>query len=340
MLPQPDEPNDTTPGISPPEAASQPETGSRRSFLWRLLGTLLSLGLLVYLIAAQGWQEFAQAFSRLPLGTFLLALGLMLLSRLAVSLRWFVLLRSAQVKLSFWQCLRLVFMGLFASNFLPSTVGGDLVRMAGAVSQRVDPGVGAASLVLDRLIGMAGMSSFAPVGLAILIRAGGIPSDALMPAWALSGLSRLPGFDWLARRLKRFFRSAASSAGYWFHHPSSLLLALFFTYGHMVFTFLVISVLLDGMHEPLSFWWIGGLWSLSYFISLAPFAINGLGLQELSISLLYSRFGGVSTEVGLALAVFMRMIPMLASLPGVLFLPDILRPLAERGKRARPPEAS
>lgn len=331
------------PGAGGPVAGAFPGLTTRRAPLWRrqsfwrAVGTLLSLALLVYMIRAQSWDEFLSVLRRLPAYTLFLAFGFTLCSRVLVSLRWFVLLRSAGVKLSFWQCLRLTFMGLFASNFLPTTIGGDLVRMAGAVTLRFDAGVSAASLVVDRLVGMLGMASLAPFGMAIVLR----PVNGARPgvSWWMgfipslwSGLSsrlaRLPGIGWLYRRFEKFARSVLRSSVYWLIHPASLLLALLCTYGHMLFTFLTVWLLLSEMNQSLSFWWIGALWSLNYFITtFLPFSINGLGLQEVTITYLYSHFGGVSMEAGLALSVLMRLLPMLASLPGALFLPDILRPL-------------
>jgi uncharacterized membrane protein YbhN (UPF0104 family) len=291
----------------------------------------------VYLITAQGWDAFSLALRRMPPQTFWLALGFMLLSRVSVTLRWFVLLRAAGIPMPLAQCLRLVFMGLFASNFLPTTVGGDLVRMGGAVALRYDPVVVAASLVLDRLVGMAGMSSLAPLGLWIVLQQGGGSAQVPLAASGVSGAAWVDGFK---RRARGFAQNLLRSIALWLHKPSSLLLALLCTYGHMLFTFAVIALLLHGMGQPLNFWWIGGLWSLSYFITLAPVSINGLGVQEVSISLLYAHFGGVSTETGLALALWMRMLPMLASLPGALFLPEILSPRAKNQPGASQPSST
>jgi glycosyltransferase 2 family protein len=298
----------------------------RQGMVWRVLGTLVSLALLIYLVAAQGWDIFFQTMRELPLLSFLLALVLILFSRLFVSLRWYILLRSADLPIGFLACLRLVFMGLFASNFLPSTVGGDLVRIAGAVYLRMNSAVVAASLLVDRLIGMAGMALLLPVGLAAMAApASGVSSTA--PSAMAAGLVSIPGLRWAGTRLVNFIRSLLQSSVYWLRHPASLGWAFLFTFGHMLVTFLAISVLLSGMRQPLTLLWIGGLWSFSYFISLAPFSINGLGLQEVSIAYLYSHFGGVSMETGLALAVLLRMLFLLASLPGALFLPEILRPM-------------
>jgi len=67
------------------------------------------------------------------------------------------------LQISLAETLRLTFAGLFANNFLPSTVGGDVVRLAGAMQARYDSAISAASLVIDRLVGMAGMTLFLPL---------------------------------------------------------------------------------------------------------------------------------------------------------------------------------
>jgi hypothetical protein len=77
------------------------------------------------------------------------------------------------------------------------------------------------------------------------------------------------------------------------------------------------------------------LWSLNYFVTtFLPVSINGLGLQELTITSLYVQFGGVSMEAGLALAVLWRLVTILASLPGAIFLPEILRLMPSKRKHA------
>jgi uncharacterized membrane protein YbhN (UPF0104 family) len=325
-----------TPSLSndtlPPAGAKS----AGRISIWRLLGTILSLALLVYLIYMQ-WEEIIQVFASLPAIYIWAGLGLMLLSRISVGLRWYALLRSAGVKVSLWQSLRLTFMGLFASNFLPTTIGGDLVRMAGILGLRVDSGLGAASLVVDRLVGMTGMASMAPFGLAIILQPAVASSTGeVLQLSLLLALKRLPGVGWILRKTETFLRSLLSSSIYWLRHPRSLVLALLCTFGHMLFTFLSIWLLLQGMHQSLSIWRIGALWSLNYFITtFLPISINGLGLQEITVHSLYVTFGGVSVESGLALAVLMRLLPTLASLPGAFFLPEILRLVPAMRKPAR-----
>jgi len=78
------------------------------------------------------------------------------------------------------------------------------------------------------------------------------------------------------------------------------------------------------MGEEVSLWLIAGLWSATYFITLLPISINGMGVQELSMAFFFSSIAGISPSSALTLALLMRVIQMLASLPGVLSLPDII----------------
>src|SRR3972149_5737208 len=138
-------------------------TNSRSSYstpggLLRVLGTLVALGLVIYLVAQQGWQDIADAGARIELWRFALAIALTVISRVAVGRRWYVLVRSGGVNASWPQSLRITFAGLFAKSFLPTTVGGDLARMAGALQVGFDATVSAASLVADRLVGLLGFA--------------------------------------------------------------------------------------------------------------------------------------------------------------------------------------
>jgi uncharacterized membrane protein YbhN (UPF0104 family) len=291
--------------------------------LLRLLGTLLAAALLIYLLGRQGWGEVWQAVQRIPPASLGAAVLMMALSRLTVWGRWHVLLRAAGVPVTLWQSLRLTFAGLFATNFLPTTVGGDVVRLAGAVRFGLDGPASAASLLMDRGIGMLGMASLLPLGLPVLWSRPGavhLPGAlAAAPAVPLSGR-----FTRFARKLRRTANRLLQAFALYLHRPWGLLAALLWTYGHMLCLFFMVGILLDGMGQPLSLVAIGGLWSLNYFISLLPVSINGLGVQEVAIATLYSQFGGVSIEAGLALAVMVRTLYVLASLPGAVCLPGML----------------
>jgi hypothetical protein len=106
--------------------------------------------------------------------------------------------------------------------------------------------------------------------------------------------------------------------------PRGLLLAYAWTWAHQLSLFGVVWLMLGGLGETAPFWLVGGLWSFTYFVTLLPISINGLGLQELSMTAIFSGLGGVSVTAAATAAFLVRTIQMLASLPGALFLPDIL----------------
>lgn len=294
----------------------------------RGLGSVLTLALVVYLIAQQGWDEIGEAIARIEVWRFVVAILLTLISRLAVAQRWHILLRSGGVETSWRTSLRITFAGLFANNFLPSTVGGDVARMAGALQQGFDAAVSAASLVADRLVGLAGFVFTLPIGLRILAAANLPAGSAGLPVFGLAA----SGEGWLARmgqRLAKIWRRLLQTIGLWLTQPRALLAALACTFVHMLCLFLTLYILLDGMHDPLDFWTVAGLQSLVYVVTLIPISISGWGLQEFSISYAFSALGGVAPANSLVLALLLRTLYILVSLPGALALSDVLPGMAK-----------
>ncbi|MEW6566773.1 MAG: lysylphosphatidylglycerol synthase transmembrane domain-containing protein [Chloroflexota bacterium] len=298
-----------------------PHSPRPRGWTARLIGTLATLGLLVYLLLRH-WSEIGEALSKLGAGPALLGLGILSLSRLAVAGRWYVLLHGAEARVTPRQSLRLTYAGLFASNFLPTTIGGDVVRLAGGFALGIDRAVCAASLVVDRLVGVAGMTVALPFGLQALWSGAG----------ALTGLKDAPlaaavTVGWWTRareRVSAVGRRLLSALALWLWRPRSLAAALGLTWFHMLLLFGTLWMLLRAMGEPIPFIRLAGLWSLVYFVTLLPFSLNGLGLQELSLTFVLTNLGGVSMQAALALALVVRTLFMLASLPGALFLPGLL----------------
>jgi uncharacterized membrane protein YbhN (UPF0104 family) len=296
-------------------------SGRRRAAV-RLLGTALGLVLLVLLIRRQSWAEIADALRRVPVWAFVLAIVLALLSRLAVVARWWVLLRGAGAPLRARDATRLTFAGLFASNFLPTTIGGDVVRLAGALRLGGPSATYAASIAVDRLVGMAGMITAAPLGLPAFSAWWASQPAALPSAIGLSGVAAWPAAvrGWISRTT----RGVLDALALWLKRPRFLAAALGCTWLYMLLKFAALWLFFHSLGEPISFLDTAGLWSLVYFITLLPISIGGLGLQELSASLIYSQVGGVSLSGALAAALLLRTVEVLASLPGALFVSDIL----------------
>jgi uncharacterized membrane protein YbhN (UPF0104 family) len=291
-----------------------------RNLLLRLLGTLVATGLIVLLIQQEGWSEIVGALKQISLFSFLLALASLLISRIFVIARWHVLLQSGGVKIPFSRSAELTLMGLFASNFLPTTIGGDVVRLTGVMQMGFDRAICLASIAADRLIGLVGMALVIPFG--------------LIPAWNSLGQSAQNSLTFMAslERPMHFVRRTLQTFSTWLRQPRALITSLLYTGGNMVFIFLAVYILIEGLGNHVSFWLIAGLWSLSYFVTLIPISINGYGVQELSLTFLFLRVGGMSAATSLSMAVLIRIIFMFASLPGALFLPSILLAISRQKK--------
>lgn len=294
-----------------------------RQRIFQLTGTLLAIALLVALLKDEGWSEILLTFKTIKISDLLWVALLFSISRIATVGRWHVLLKSGGIDMRLKDTTALTFTGLFASNFLPTTIGGDVVRLAGAMQMGFDRAVCLASIAADRLIGMLGMAMTLPVGLAYswsLLQAD--PASLMSTAW----------FQRPVRFLKRTF----SVFGLWLKRPASLFSSLIFTWIHMLCVFGSIHIFMDDLGNHTSFWMIAGLWSLTYFITLLPISVNGYGVQELAFTFFISNVAGVSTSVGLSVAVLLRAFFILSSLPGALFLPAIMSAMAKQKKGTTP----
>lgn len=301
------------------EGAGGKPSGKR---LLRIAGTVISVGLLAYLFATQDREQILGGVRQMPAWTLVVVVALIAVSRMAVATRWYLILRAMGAEISFSEALRLNFAGLYATNFLPTTVGGDIVRLAGIIQLKHGGSRATASVLLDRIIGLIGMATAVPFAVPALMghaTGGAAVGLSTTPVVCMAGGSGgVVGKvkDVLGRVLQAFKLAAGN--------PVALVLAFVMTYVHMLCMFSIVTLLLAGMGTPMSLWLAGGLWSLVYVVSLIPISINSLGLQEVSISYAYSTLGGVPMAQALVMGLLIRVLMTLGSLPGVFFLPGVL----------------
>lgn len=293
----------------------------KRPSLLRWAGTLLALGLLIYLLSHEGWGEITSAMGDIEWWRFALALVIVTVSRLAVAGRWHVLMHWADTGISIRQSISITYAGLFASNFLPTTIGGDVIRMAGTIRLGFDKATCVASLIVDRLVGMAGMLMALPLAIPTWL-AYGNGQHLTEPKPYLAIIS--PWLEKLWTSALEGTRHLTQTLSVWLGKPRSLLEALGFTWVHMLCTFGQVWLLLGGMGEQVPIWLIGGLWAATYFVTLLPVSINGMGMQELSMAFFFTTFAGVTASSALTLSLVMRLLQMLASLPGALTIPGLI----------------
>lgn len=298
-----------------------------RQMILQLAGTLLAVVLLFLLLRAEKKEgnEILSAMREIKWTDLLWVVLLFAISRIAVAWRWHILLIYGGVKIPFKNTLALTFMGLFAGNFLPTTIGGDVVRLVGVMQMGYDRAVSLASLAADRLIGMVGMAMTVPLGVAY--------------SWNI--LQHTPFTISFFSRFQKpiaFFKRTLSIFSIWLKKPISLLAALAFTWVHMLCLFGSIYIFVDDLGSHASLWMIAGLWSITYFITLIPISINGYGVQELVFTFLLSNVVGMSPAVGATIALLIRAYFLLSSLPGAAFLPSILSAITKQKSAISSPE--
>src|ERR1700759_3968597 len=125
--------------------------------LLTLLKTVVSLGILVYILYKVGigllWQELITAnplYVIAAMVTYFLVQGLS-------AWRWHLLLKPQGIDVPFSRVLGYYFLGMYFNFFLPSAIGGDVVKVYYLNKETKQLSASTASVFFDRDIGMGGL---------------------------------------------------------------------------------------------------------------------------------------------------------------------------------------
>ena len=263
----------------------------------------------------------------------LLAHGVMM----AVSVwRWRLLLNAQQVAVPARTLSESYWVALFFNNFLPSNIGGDVVRIADTARLAGSKTLATTVVLVDRLLGLLALLAVAATGAAAAHAFGvDVPGAGWIEAAALAALGlaiavfvipglydtllrpvRAVGHPWVIERASllqdalRRFRS----------QPSSLLGALAGAVAVQVVIILFYALTARSLSVPLPLVWAGVLVPVALAVQMAPVSINGFGLREAVFSLFFVRFG-LGVEAGVAVSLLGTALVMLFSMGGgALFL--------------------
>lgn len=315
----------------------------------------LSLLLRICIAAAACWiiyrkinpAEVAGAFAQLHLSTLLLAVVIFNVGLCIIGLRWWVFLRAQDIGVPLMLAVKLTFLGQFFSNFMPSAVGGDVIR-AWYVSKHTHKRMQAVlGVAVDRLMGLAATFILAFTSYLLFMRGQGIFRiirkesgtvsaflerhpvslyQAVLMLIILAGIGFLLGgvFD-----LKRFVKR---SLRHTLHFLTQLKETMFVYYRHSwVLSFGLLSTIFLQSLVILSFWLIGRdlgmnaairfyfvFFPAAWVIGSIPISIAGIGILEGGIVFLFVQFTGAETEAAIALALCQRLTWIVASIPGLL----------------------
>ena len=293
---------------------------------------IIGVGLVVFLFWALDIQEIISNIRGID-GRYLLYAAVPYLLFIVLSAwRWQVLLDFRRFGIRFMDTLRIYFISLFFNNLLPTTVGGDMMRVAYTMKERRADAL--ATVLVDRILGFVGLFIFAlfavlyllvesneteflpfmVIGLTVVILITYVFFSERAYSFFSPAIRKMKVLK-IGERINRLHEAGTEYGGAWG------LISLCVAQSVIIQATLAIApffVLLGMGHSEVGI--------VSFFIyvpiinviSMIPVSLNGLGVRENSYVILFSRVG-LDGEVSLAVSLVSFFVIFLFSLIGGLF---------------------
>ncbi|MHC4338005.1 MAG: lysylphosphatidylglycerol synthase transmembrane domain-containing protein [Planctomycetota bacterium] len=322
---------------------------SKHIFLYlRIAFVLCGIGFGIYWVSrGQRWSNLTKLFLQMNLWVFAAALGIFVIGQIIVSLRWWLLLRTQSIFIEFWAAVRLHFLGLFYNNFMPSSVGGDLIR-AWYVTRHTDRRFEAAlSVFVDRAIGLLSTLTISGFFYIIFLRGhgvvktsdsqGGFLKSVAEYSWIFLGVAvgiavilgllllhrkgrliMVKAWSYIRMLGTRMIKKLKDSIAIYCRKPLVLIAAFGLTVFLQIlvitgFWFLGVNL---GIDASVKYYYV--FFTLTWVLGAVPISIGGAVVVEFSLATLFVKFAGVAEEAAGALALCQRAVWMLASLVGAV----------------------
>ena len=313
---------------------ASPRRPARAAFLVKLIVSSLLLGILFWRVDR---AAFLRSLQTLPLSLLLGCGALYVLGYIISIVRWQCLLRAEGIHLDLWRLGLVYFEGAFFNLFLPTVIGGDIVR--GYLIYKMTSGHDAsiASILVDRLAGFAALMLIAVTALTLAYGTLNDPQVALailtvvacftgvmlvlLNRWLTTRVSAVLSVIGLARFQAKLHGLVDALQRYRRHHRalaqafllSALLQAL------IIVTYYFIGV---GLHlgVPLLYFFL--FVPLITALSMLPVSVAGLGVREGGVIYFFGKVGvDAATALGMSL-VWFSLTLLVSSLGGLAFLVD------------------
>jgi glycosyltransferase 2 family protein len=272
----------------------------------RWAAALAVLGVLLHFLPL---GTVRSAIARVPPAYFLAALAGYLLAHAVGVLKWRMVVNAAGAELDLATSLQCYGGGLFGTLFLPSIVGGDVIRLAVGLRRSPRPAAVLAGNVVDRLLDVAAQAGLVVLGLVLL--PGSLPESlrSIAARTLLLGVSigaslfaigfflrgtLLRGRSFRFRRRLARLRHALRSVS----ARPQVLVAGWLAGTAIQSTFLVLTAWLAiscGLRLPLRVWLFA--WPLAKLAALLPLTQGGIGVREAALVALLAPFGAAGTLV-------------------------------------------
>jgi glycosyltransferase 2 family protein len=299
-----------------------------------------------WLRGGQRWENLTAIFRRMNLLIFAGMLCVFVVAQFMVAFRWRMLLGTQSVFIDYLAAVKLHFLGLFYNNFMPSALGGDLIR-AWYVTRHTDKKFEAAlSVLVDRIVGSIGTAIIAVFFYYVVFilgssqeitfsEKGGFLQSVLaykqIVFVAIILLAVIFGMIALLKSgrdlLKRIWQNI------WVHGTKVIkklrdMVVIYCSKPLTIFAALGVTIFLQ-IITITGFWFLGrnigieaGLkyyyvfFPLTWVLGAMPVSIGGAVVVEGLLAYMFVHFAGVNVEAALALALCQRIVWMITSLPG------------------------
>jgi uncharacterized protein (TIRG00374 family) len=237
------------------------------------------------------------------------ALALYLAMVLSSAVRWGVLLRAQHVRLPFSFLTQSFLVATFFNNFLPSNIGGDVVRISDTAPAAGSKTLATTVILIDRGIGLLGLALMAATGATLMRRMAGPVGPALlwagfavgamiaapallMPETATKLLQPLRVFhqDWVDARIEKLTYALTRFK----ETPTALAICFFGAVVVQAILVLFYLAVARSMNIPIGFAELAVIVPVSFIVQMVPLSMNGFGVRE-------ATFGFYFTSLGLPL---------------------------------------
>jgi uncharacterized membrane protein YbhN (UPF0104 family) len=284
--------------------ASEAGTTSRFPLKWvlRIVATVVALALIAWWLPV---DQLWSAMSSVPPLTWPLALVAYLSAHLLGVVKWRLLVNTAGAALPGRAAVHAYYWGLFGNLFLPSIVGGDVVRAGVAMKHSRSTSALLLGSLVDRVQDVIGLGVLTAVGALLAPRALDGTSRRIFLLFALlmgvglvAGLLALRFFParltpYKVRRLAVKVRKAVRATA---SRPQALATAFFIGLALQT-TLIVINWELGrriGIDIPFHVWLF--VWPLAKIAGLTPLTQGGIGVREAAQAALFVPFGVTAVQ--------------------------------------------
>jgi uncharacterized membrane protein YbhN (UPF0104 family) len=314
-----------------PEASVEPS--SARRYVVLALKLVVSIVLLSLLFSKIDVARRCAIARRASLRWFAEALAVYAVNKIASTWRWHLLLRAQEVNLRRRWLLGSFLVASFFNNFLPSNIGGDVIRISDTARAAGSRTLAATVVLMDRVLGLMALIFVAAIGAS----AAGAVHPAALPIWPMwlwagllagaaasapavlapVGFSRLlqplTGFhpEWVGSRIDTLIEILTRFRA----RPGTLVRCFataVFVQGTMVLYYFAVT---HALHLDVALSDIAVIVPISFVVQMLPVSFGGFGVREATFSIYFSRIGQ-PIESAIAMSLIGQALIILFSLSG------------------------